>query len=340
MTKANVNWNAKQISTAITNGTIKFNNPIQRGYVWDIKRQSLLIDSMVRDYPIPATFAARTDEKIVVRGKEVSVYDCIDGKQRFTTVHRYLNDEFALSGLEVIEYEDGTSYDLNGKTFSEQDEEIQEAIKSYTFTMYYFSDTSEEEIAEMMSRLNNGKVLTGVENARIKSKNLSVIKSMASHKLLMDNLSETALRGYANEDIIMKVALLMNDQCELSTKNVKEAYETFEFGENTIKKINDTLEFVFYALESATDDKKIIKRITSKANLITVLYVARQFMDENKEEYEDKISIYGDKLSAFFDGDNGATISDDYNDACTNGTMRASNVLTRNEELYDFVMAE
>lgn len=63
-------------------------------------------------------------------------------------------------------------------------------------------------------------------------------------------------------------------------------------------------------------------------------------MEISKEEYEDKVSIYGDKLSAFFDGDNGATISDDYNDACTNGTMRATNVITRNDELYKFIMED
>lgn len=338
MTKANISWTAKQLSKAIENGTIKFNNPIQRGYVWDIKRQSLLIDSMFRGYPIPATFAIRSNEKITVKGKEVSVYDCIDGKQRFTTVARYLNNEFSLSGLDAIEYEDGTSYDPNGKTFDELDEDIQESISSYMFTMYYFSDATEEEISEMMSRLNNGKVLTGTENARIKAKQLDVIKGMASHKLLMDNLSATAIKGYANEDIIIKLALLLNDQSELSSKNVRQAYETFTFGENTVNEINSILDFTYLALESATDDKKIIKRITSKANLITVLYVAKQFMDESDESEEDKLSIYGDKLSQFFDGTDGATVSTDYNEACTNGTMRASNVITRNDELYKFVM--
>ena len=341
MIKSTITMTAKQIVNAIARGTMVFDNPIQRGYVWDIKRQSLLIDSMQRQYPIPYVFAEQKDEKIKVKGKELSVYSFIDGKQRLTTVSRFLNDEFALSGLDLVEYDDGTTYDLNGKKFSELPEDIKDDISNYQFTIYYFSDTTEEEVAEMMSRLNNGKVLTGTENARIKCKNLEIIKDMASHKLLTENLSQTALRGYANEDIIMKLALLMSDQCELSTKNVKSAYETYAFTEETVKKIKDTLEFVWYTLESATDDKKIIKRICGQANLITVLYTAQRFM-EDKTDYdnEDKISIFADKISQFYDGDNGATISEEYNEASGNATMRNDNVFTRNDELYNYVMAD
>lgn len=29
-----------------------------------------------------------------------------------------------------------------------------------------------------------------------------------------------------------------------------------------------------------------------------------------------------------------------YNDACTNGTMRTTNVITRNDELYKFIMED
>lgn len=337
MTRAALNWNINQVVKGITNGTISSDNAIQRGFVWDKKRGSLLIDSVLRDMPIPAIYTIKTNETIKVKNKEVSVYDLIDGKQRTTTFARFLNNEFALEGLEPF-ITDDEEVDINGLTFDELSEEMQDTIKSYGLTVYYFSDITDEEIADMMSRLNNGKPLTGTENARIKAKQLDTIKGIASHKLLMDNLSATALRGYANEDIIIKLALLLNDQSELSSKNVRQAYETFTFGENTVNEINSILDFTYLAIEAATDDKKIIKRITSKANLITVLYVAKQFMDESEEEYEDKISIYGDKLSAFFDGDNGATISEDYNDACTNGTMRASNVITRNDELYKFVM--
>lgn len=336
MTRAALSWNVNQVVKGITNGTISSDNAIQRGFVWDKKRGSLLIDSVLRDMPIPAIYTIKTNETIKVKSKEVSVYDLIDGKQRTTTFARFLNNEFALEGLEPF-ITDDEEVDINGLTFDELSEEMQDTIKSYGLTVYYFSDITDEEIADMMSRLNNGKPLTGTENARIKAKQLDTIKEIASHKLLMDNLSATAIKGYANEDIIIKLALLLNEQSELSTKNVRNAYETFNFGENTVSEITNILDFVADAIEAATDDKKVIRRITSKANLITVLYVAKQFMEISKEDYEDKVSIYGDKLSQFFDGDNGATISEDYNEACTNGTMRATNVITRNDELYKFV---
>lgn len=336
MTKANISWNINQIVKGMANGTIRFDNAIQRGYVWDKKRASLLIDSVLREYPVPPIFTIKTDEKIKVKSKEVSVYDCIDGKQRSTAFKLFMENEFALTGLEPIIQSDGSEIDINGKTFEELDEEMQDAIKSYTLTVYYFSDITDEEVAEMMSRLNNGKVLTGTENARIKAKQLDTIKELASHNLLTNYLTEKAIKGYANEDIIIKFALLLSDQTELSNKNVREAYETYNFGESTCRSITDTMDFVLEAIEDSTDDKKLIKRMTSKANLITILYVAHEYLVNGNSD----VSEFADRLAEFFDGTEGATISDDYNSACTNGTMRSANVLTRNDEFYKYVMGE
>lgn len=336
MTKANINWNINQIVKGMTNGTIRFDNAIQRGYVWDKKRASLLIDSVLREYPVPPIFTIRTEEKITVKNKEVSVYDCIDGKQRSTTFKLFMENAFKLEGLEPIILADGSEIDINGKTFEELDEEMQDAIKSYTLTVYYFSDITDEEVAEMMSRLNNGKVLTGTENARIKAKQLDTIKELASHNLLTNYLTEKAIKGYANEDIIIKFALLLSDQTELSNKNVREAYETYNFGESTCSSIIDTMDFVLEAIEDSTDDKKLIKRMTSKANLITILYVAHEYLVNGNSD----VSEFADRLAEFFNGTEGATISADYNDACTNGTMRSANVLTRNDEFYKYVIGE
>ena len=339
MTKAALSWNINQVVKGMNNGTITFDNAIQRGFVWDKKRMSLLIDSVLRDYPIPPIFTIRTEEKVVVRNKEVSVYDCIDGKQRSTTFKMFMENEFTLTGLApfISKDENGNEVeiDINGLTFEELDEDMQDIIKSYGLTVYYFSDITDEEVAEMMSRLNNGKVLTGTENARIKAKCLPEIQELANHNLLTEYLTDTALRGYANEDIVIKFALLLNEQTELSNKNVREAYETFDFGESINNSIRDTLDFVYDAIGESTDDRKIIKRMTSKANLITILYVAHNYMVEGDSP---DCGIFGEKIAEFYNGTEGATISTEYNEACTNGTMRATNVLTRNDELNSYVM--
>ena len=334
MTKANINWTIKRIVNGMTKGDITFDNAIQRGFVWDKKRMSLLIDSVLRGYPIPPIFTIKTGDTIEIGKKELPIYDCIDGKQRSTTFKMFLENEFKLEGLNTWLTADGEEIDLNGKTYEELPEDVQDIIKDYTMVVYYFDDCTDEEVAEMMSRLNNGKVLTGTENARIKAKHLDVIQELASHNLMTNYLTEKAIKGYANEDIVIKFALLLTDQTELSNKNVREAYETYEFGENTINAINNTMDFVLEAIENATDDKKIIKHITSKANLITVLYVAYEYMNSE----DSSVEYFADKLAEFFDGNNGATVSEDYNDACTNGTMRATNVITRNDEFMSFIM--
>lgn len=337
-TKANLTWSVKQIITAMERGTLIFSNPIQRGYVWQDtnknNRMSLFIDTVIRDMPTEPIFVIKTANNMTIKGKNVSVNDGIDGKQRCTTLFKFLNNEFALRGLEPFELDDGTEVDLNGKTFDELDEDIQEDIKNYTLTVYQFSDTTDDEVAEVMSRINNQLPLKGVENARIKAKCLTQIRELASHDLFTNYLSKTAITKYDNEDIVLKLALLLNEQTELSTSNVRNAYETFTFGESINKSIMDTLDFTFETIEEATDDKKILKNIFKKANIITVLYVAHEYMI-NEEINRD---LFGEKLVEFFNGKNGTTISDDYNEACKNATMRSANVITRYDELWNYIV--
>ena len=62
--RMNINWNARQLVKMCMNGSITFDNAIQRGYVWDLKRKSLLIESMIIGYPIPAFYARRDENKV------------------------------------------------------------------------------------------------------------------------------------------------------------------------------------------------------------------------------------------------------------------------------------
>lgn len=95
--KASISWSAKQLKNMIASGKIDFNHIIQRSYVWERKRKSALIESMIIGYPIPPVFAKRSDDGTGKRGG--NIYAIMDGKQRLSTVAQFLNDEFALSDL-------------------------------------------------------------------------------------------------------------------------------------------------------------------------------------------------------------------------------------------------
>ena len=86
MVKAGIAWNAKQIAKMAEKGTLTFDNAIQRGFVWDNSRMSLLVDTMIRDYPIPPFYTIKIEHD----GNKV--YDCIDGKQRSTTICKFRNN--------------------------------------------------------------------------------------------------------------------------------------------------------------------------------------------------------------------------------------------------------
>lgn len=322
MIKANIQWSSKQIAKMYDNSTLRFDNAIQRGIVWDIKRKSLLIDSLIKGYPVPPMYTIRIDGVKDEKGKTIPTYDCIDGKQRCSTISAFRKNEFSLS----LDDEE-----LNGKTFSELSEDIQDLINDYSFTVYYFTDISEDEVSEMMSRLNNGKPLSGIENARIKSKSLATIQELASHNLFAENLTEAATKSYVNEDIVIKTIMQQFDgEFELSSKNVRAAYENHTFTDTEISELINTFDIVadVYAAIKA-ENKKVYKKLVQKTNMVTVIYLA----------ISSGISV--DDLKAFcihfFDISGQIGISEEYNEVMSNGTNHRFNVMTRNAEMKKYL---
>ena len=95
------------LTNKIKRGNIIFTHKLQRREgVWSKSAKSLLIDSLLRGYPVNPVYTV-IDEKQAV----------IDGVQRLSTCYDYINDGFALSkNLEPIEL-DGQMYEITGKKF-------------------------------------------------------------------------------------------------------------------------------------------------------------------------------------------------------------------------------
>ena len=306
--RMNINWNARQLVKMCMNGSITFDNAIQRGYVWDLKRKSLLIESMIIGYPIPAFYAKRDESK---------VFDMLDGKQRSEAICGFLNGEYALTGV-ADEYE--------GKYFNDLPEEVQDDIISYSLTVYYFEDITDEEVNEMFYRLNNGKPLTAIELTRVKTKSFEKIKQLAAHPIFTDALKESQINRYTNEDIVIKALIMLNvDKPSLKNDFIRPWVTETEITEEMARMASVTLTDIKKAHDLLVDkgNIKAAKKLYFRTHLISFIPLALQELPSDVAEF----------AGWFFTPDKGVTQSFVYNTHCSSGANNQTAVEIRDREI-------
>lgn len=310
--RMNINWNTRQLVKMCMNGNITFDNAIQRGYVWDIKRKSLLIESMIIGYPVPAFYARRDENK---------VFDMLDGKQRSSAICGYLNNEYALEGV---------SEEYEGKYFNELPEEVQDDIISYSLTVYYFEDITDEEVNEMFYRLNNGKALTAIELTRVKAKSFDVIKELSKHEIFTDALKESQINKYTNEDIVIKALVMMyGEKPSLKNDYVRPFIIEKEITRSNAGVINIALTNIKKAHDYLYENGhiKAAKKLYTRTHLISLVPLA----------YEaDSIEALAEFIKWFFTPEKrGVSVSSVYNAHCSSGSNSQYAVEMRDRELRE-----
>lgn len=307
--RMNINWNARQLVKMCMNGSITFDNAIQRGYVWDLKRKSLLIESMIIGYPIPAFYAKRDESK---------VFDMLDGKQRSEAICGFLNGEYALTGV-AEEYE--------GKYFNDLPEEVQDDIISYSLTVYYFEDITDEEVNEMFYRLNNGKPLTAIELTRVKTKTFDKIKQLAAHPIFTDALKESQINRYTNEDIVIKALIMLNvEKPSLKNDFIRPWITETEITEEMAEKVSEALTIIKEAHDRLVEYEgnfKAAKKLYFRTHLISFIPLA----------FERHAIYLAEFAGWFFTPDKGVTQSFVYNTHCSSGANNQTAVEIRDREI-------
>ena len=151
-------------------GDLILDPEFQRRYVWDNKKASLLIESVLLEVPIPVIYLAEEDD-----GK----FTVIDGQQRLRSFFRFLNNEFKLRGLSVLS-------DLNGKYFKDLDKEKQRKIEDTTLRVIEIRKESHPDVKfEIFERLNVGAVKLKdqeLRNCIYRGKYNDLIKELAEDK--------------------------------------------------------------------------------------------------------------------------------------------------------------
>ena len=248
----------------------------------------------------------------------------------------FFNNEFALTGLEPILTNDG-EIELNGLTFETLPEELQDIFKNAHLQVYSFDDATEEDIVEIMSRLNNGKPLSAIDNTRIKAKDLAGIKRLGQHKLFTEYMSGVALDSHMNEEVVVKTYITINDEkSSLDNKDVRPVYESLEITADVESKLLAVFDMMYatiqYMFEKGKDNanyKKAAKKILKKTHLISVMTLVNMAVESGKACDE-----LGEMLVQMFEEGN-PTTNEEYNLACKDGSNHANNVQIRRTALVN-----
>ena len=82
------------------------------------------------------------DKSVMVKFRVVGnkyIYEgCEEIWLNSNAISDFINNKFAITGVPEISNEENETIDINGLTFSELTEDLQDTIKDYSLTVYYF----------------------------------------------------------------------------------------------------------------------------------------------------------------------------------------------------------
>jgi hypothetical protein len=133
-------------------GRLELRPDFQRREVWSASAKVMLIDTILKDIPIPKIFLASS----IKDGRTYRIV--IDGQQRMSAMLAFMRDEFSLDApFEGAEL---------GKRWSELDPEVQARFLRYSIDFNEANEPTDREIREVYSRVNKYTVALNKQELR------------------------------------------------------------------------------------------------------------------------------------------------------------------------------
>lgn len=330
----------QELYDMLKQGTLSMNIMIQRGDLWSIKQRSLFVHSAllgILDVQPPFIFSRR----LVYRddGTSSSMYCVLDGKQRLTSLFNFIDGLYALSHLEGEEsvscstytesFTDGeypiykrydedshictstiTGEGLEGLKFQDLGEFCSILLNSTVHCTVLMDPTPEQE-ALVFSRLNNGKPMSKLDQARAVCKATSEIRNVAElHEEFFNIMFKKAQLSKKPEDeIVVKTKIMLDaaesgtiDNVNLSSKSYSEYIQNMEASVD-LSKVSDVFSRAVDIYNSIPEDENFNKStfIANKSVFLALVpFLAMDYSDEELIYVIKEITL--NKLDAFKTG--------------------------------------
>ena len=271
-------WSVNSFKKRFEKGEINFDNPIQRGIVWNKVMSSLYIHSLLYDVLV-------YQKPFLVSKKENGV-DILDGKQRGTSLIKFINNEFALTGLQkepsiILR---GEPYNINGKYFKQLDEDLQMKILDFQIDMAILENAPVEIEALFFDRSNGGKAMAKIDLARSKNRSIEVVKEIAQHEIFKAMFSDKQLIKLPQDEIVVKTWQALNEtDPDYSSKHFNDLMEELEITDENKQQIMSVYDKVFEAYKNVLiKDKEVSNMIMKKTHFLTYVAFVEQFESVDK----------------------------------------------------------
>lgn len=231
----------------ISKGEIKLNPDFQRAYVWDLEKQSRLIESVLIRIPLPAFYLDATNQL---------EWQVVDGLQRLTTLYRFCHTkEFKLKGLQFLK-------DLEGSSFDQLPKSFQILLEDDTSLQFYnlMPGTPIEAKYTIFSRVNTGGMQLTPQEIR--------------HALNQGKITKV-LERLAKEDIFIKATDGVVESKRMSDRElVLRALAFMEFDVDTYKEFGELDQFLLNMMSrfNKKTDEELNKLEQSFVNTVTFCY--------------------------------------------------------------------
>lgn len=144
-----VSWFSKRHQA----GELELRAPFQRNPVWSDKQKGYLIDTILRDFPVPELYIQESTDS---EGNDRFVV--VDGQQRLRACLEYLADGFGLDPKDSPKWAD--------LLFSELTDAERKRIYNYPFVIRVLPEMPEPDLRAMFARLNRNVVALNAQEIR------------------------------------------------------------------------------------------------------------------------------------------------------------------------------
>jgi hypothetical protein len=196
---AATNESIRSFVKAHVEGRLQLRPAFQRNLVWNGEQKSYLVDSILRNLPIPEVYIQIED----VPGRHEDLMIVVDGQQRISTCIEFIHGTLRLRG-------DALAPEWAGRTFPELSSDLQNRFSRYKLVVRELPRLGDAVIREIFTRLNRvvePLVPQELRHAAYSGQYIKLIEQAAAHPVLQELrvFSANDFRRRGNEELIAEI---------------------------------------------------------------------------------------------------------------------------------------